>query len=282
MIRRALGVCTLAVSLTAGCLGQDQRANSPDTASPAGNQDSVAASTSLPADAALDQILDVMDQRGRDLRDLSAKVTLTDTDAALGDETARIGRFSLSNSGDGGTRARVLFDKKRSGERTVEEKIEYVLDGGKLIDRNYTRKLQVTRTVLRPGEKMNLLKLGEGPFPLPIGQKRQDVYQNFDVKKVEPKQDDPPETLHVALTPKPQTSLARKFKTIDVWVNRQSGLPQRIQTMDPNEVTVRTTDLEDLKINAGVPDTDFSLSPIDASWTQVDEAYQGDGDARGR
>ena len=33
--------------------------------------------------------------------------------------------------------------------------------------------------MLKPGEKLNLLKLGEGPFPLPIGQKKEDVYANL-------------------------------------------------------------------------------------------------------
>jgi hypothetical protein len=40
--------------------------------------------------------------------------------------------------------------------------------------------------VLRPGEKVNLLKLGEGPFPLPIGQKRDDVKRQFDVTLAKP------------------------------------------------------------------------------------------------
>jgi len=222
--------------------------------------------------AGVDPILDALERRGRDLQSLHADVTLTETDAALGGTTSRSGWFALQNRADGSTRAHIVFDRKTVDTKASSEKIEYLLDGGKLIDRNYSRKKQSTRTILRPGEKMNLLKLGEGPFPLPIGQKRQDVLEQFDVQKIALASDDPPGTVHLQLTPKERTALARKFKTIDTWV--ANDLPVRIKTLDRNESTERTTDLANLQINPPLKDADFELPKIDDKWDIVEESFQ--------
>jgi outer membrane lipoprotein-sorting protein len=235
----------------------------------------------LSADPSLDQVLDALDRRGRDMKTLRADVRLTDNDLVMGDKVSRTGTFVLENRADGSSRAHVLFKVKEEGEKgekKTQEKIEYILDGGKLIDRNYTKSTQNTQVVLRPGEKMNLLKLGEGPFPLPIGQSKEEVHRAFDAKKIDPAKDDPPGTVHVQLIPKADTSLARKFKVIDVWVSTKDEMPQRITTLEPNETNERVVDLNNVKVNAPVSDADFQMDKIDETkWTLHDSAYQDSG-----
>ena len=247
----------------------------------AGDGDGAGAAGGISADSSLDQVLDALDRRGRDMKTLRADVRLTDNDLAMGDKVARAGTFVLENKGDGSSRAHVLFKVKEEGdkgEKKTEEKIEYVLDGGKLIDRNYNKKTQNTQIVLAPGEKMNLLKLGEGPFPLPIGQSKEEVHRAFDAKKIDAAKDDPAGTVHVQLMPKPDTSLARKFKLIDVWVNAKDEMPQRITTLEPNETNERVVELSNVKVNAPVSDADFQLEKIDETmWTLHDSAYQDSG-----
>jgi outer membrane lipoprotein-sorting protein len=268
MLLRTIFVSWVTTALSIGCAAaQDAHAAqpTPDSAKP------------LSADSTPDQILDALDRRGRDLKSLTADVKMLEVDQAMGDETTRSGHVWLDNRDDAKTRFRATFDRKEQNGNVTDEKIEYVLDGGKLIDRNYKKTTQVTRTVLRPGEKMNLLKLGEGPFPLPIGQKKEDVHAQFEVKELEPKKDDPPDCVKIELVPKPGTSLARKLKLIDVFVNTHDELPQRIETLDASESTMRTTDLKNLKLNASISDADFALPRIDEKdWHLVDEAFQGD------
>jgi outer membrane lipoprotein-sorting protein len=129
--------------------------------------------------------------------------------------------------------------------------------------------------ILRPGEKMNLLKLGEGPFPLPIGQKRHDVLNQFDVRKIESKPGDPADTVHLELIPKSGTSLARKFKSIDTWVSLPDEMPVRISTLDFTGATERSTDLSNVQINPDLTDADFELPKIDEKeWNLIEEPYQ--------
>ena len=123
-------------------------------------------------------------------------------------------------------RIRVTFDKKNADGKISDDKIEYLLAGTDLVDRAYRSRTQTTSRVLKPGEKIDLFKLGEGPFPLPLGQKKEDVHANFDVSKIEPKNDDPKNSVHLHLVPKPNTRLEKKFKSIDVWVDLKQHMPR--------------------------------------------------------
>src|SRR5690348_15297685 len=117
------------------------------------NAQDVQPQAALNQQSTVDQVLDALEHRGHDLKALRADVKLTETDTALGDSIVRSGSFALQNGADGSTRAHIVFDRKIVDGRTSSEKIEYALEGGKLIDRNYNRKIQSTRQVLRPGEK---------------------------------------------------------------------------------------------------------------------------------
>jgi outer membrane lipoprotein-sorting protein len=128
---------------------------------------------------------------------------------------------------------------------------------------------------MKPGEKINLLKLGEGPFPLPIGQKKEDVKAVFNVEKVAADKDGPANTVHLQLTPKPETSYARRFSTIDVYIDAQTHLPARIGTVDKKKTSGRTTDFKSFKLNPGLKDSDFELPDISGKgWNTTSEEYQ--------
>lgn len=227
------------------------------------------------AEGSIERTLDALDERGRNLTGFTAQVTLSESSAATGDTTTRSGRVWYQSSEPDGGRIRVSFDTvTRDDGKTIKDRLDYLLSGGKLVDRNYRTKNQTTRQVLRPGERINLLKLGEGPFPLPIGQSRQRVLEMFDVAMVEPAAADPAGSTHLRLTPRPGTRFERQFKTLDVWVDNASSMPVRIATLDRNETTDRTTDLRDVQLNPTLADRNFALERVDLSgWNVVDEPY---------
>lgn len=228
----------------------------------------------LSADSSIDQVLDALHDVGRDLTDFTADVSLTITDTITEDSVTRLGQVWFQNKARGDARMRVLLDKKRNASRTLDEKIEYLLDEGWLRDRDYRRKVQVNRQVLRPGQKINLLKLGEGPFPLPIGQEKDEVKKHFDVQKVAPAADDPPRTVHLALKPLENSQFARRFSAIEVWVDTSSRFPVRIAATDRNGAEKKTTELAGLKLNAGVAPEAFTMEKVDPKdWTIHDEPY---------
>ena len=221
-----------------------------------------------PADPAIDPILQQLDAVGKNLKAFTAKITLTETDNSLGTSTVRVGNVWFEKKADGSARVHVRFDMRidpATNRGFPKDKVEYLLDGPWLIDRNYQTTNEVKRQVLKPGQKMDLFKLGQGPFPLPIGQDPQDVHQQFDVKKLPPDKDDPVNTTHLSLTPKPNTDLSRQFHALDFWVDNKTHMPARVDTTDVKQQTTRSTELRDINVNpaGGLPDSDFQLPNID-------------------
>jgi outer membrane lipoprotein-sorting protein len=235
----------------------------------------------ISANASIDQILDALHDVGQGLKDFSADVTMKEADEGTQLSSTRTGKVWYQLKGDGDPRMRVTFDKVVEGDLARDEKIEYKLDGGWLVDRNYRKKLEVNRQVLRPGEKINLLKLGEGPFPLPIGQDKQDVHKLFDITQPDEKSGGadaappPPNSVHLQLKPKSGSQFAKKFTTIDVWVDRASRMPVRIDTREAaDEQKSKSTELSDVHVNAGLTDDAFTLPKIDdQEWTRHDEPF---------
>lgn len=227
----------------------------------------------LTADAGIDALLAALHRRGLDLTDFDADVKLADSDAATGSTTTRAGRVLYHKLAEGEARLRVTFETRQEDDaRPRNERLEYLLDGPWLTDRNYARKIEVRRQVLRPGEKINLLRLGEGPFPLPIGQHPDDVKRQFTVSLLEPMDDKP----RLRLVPVAGTRLARKFSQIDVVVDPATRFPSYIETLDANGATVRSTELSNLRVNPtpGLTDKDFALPAVAGDWKLSEEQYE--------
>jgi outer membrane lipoprotein-sorting protein len=212
--------------------------------------------------SSIDDVLDAMQARGGDLKSFTADVAQTMKDDVHGYDTTFRGKATFQALPGGDARLHLVFDMKQKGKHAaVPSKKEYLLQDGWLTDRDYPTNNETRRQVVQPGQKLNLFQLGKGPFPLPIGQNRQQVHLQFDVTRDPPDKDDPPHTIHLTLTPKPDTDLARQFQTIDFWVDTDQRMPVRIETVDSRGVNDQVTDLTNLKVNPPVNDGDFTLPP---------------------
>jgi outer membrane lipoprotein-sorting protein len=273
--------CTLALLLTSCAQAQPAAGGGkpPDLVNPTGGP---AQPPKVSRDASVDQVLDALDARGKGLKGFSAKVSLNEEDD-IGLSSTRTGRVWYQQAAGDNARIRVSFDKRENEKQVFEEKIDYVLEGAWLIDRDYKRKKEIKRQVLRPGEKINLLKLGEGPFPLPIGQDKAEVHKLFTVTK-EPLAEDKElaDTTHLKLVPKAGTEFAKKFSEIDVWIDPKTQFPKRIDTADAAKAKFRTTRLDDVLVNpAELGDKDFTLPPVeDKEWERTVEPYSDSSSGR--
>lgn len=225
----------------------------------------------LSAESSIDELLDALDARGKHLESLSASVRLTETDPGMGSTVIRTGRFWLSNAG-GDPRVRVRCEQRQVANRVRDEVIEYLLSGDTLFDRDVSRKREVRRKIRRASERTNLLKLGEGPFPLPIGQDRVEVLREFEVSKPPPGPDDPPGTVRLRLKPRRDSSFARRFSSMDVWISLDDAMPIKVLVDDEDAGVVRVSELSEVKINAAVDRRDLELPPIDPrEWDIIQE-----------
>jgi len=264
--------------LLAGCLAASSLILAPSSllfAAPA----ATTAPTTTPARTAaeagrVDALLDKLDARGKKLSDFTADLKLTTIDNSLGDESARLGHVAYQRKADGSARLRVVFDQKILGDNPPKkERLEYLLADGWLIERDYRLKKEISRQVAKPGEKVNLLKLGEGPFPLPLGQDKAEVHKLFTVQWIAPAEGDPAGSAHLQLVPRPDSQFSRKFQSLDVWVSADSDMPVRIQTVDRNGATTTTTDLSHVQVNTNPPEDTFRLEKLPEGWQRIDEPF---------
>lgn len=228
----------------------------------------------LKQDSSVEEVLTALDDVGKDLKSFSAKVTLREKDNISQDSSKRTGTAFYQLRPDGNARFRVTFTNREQDGLTQEQRQEYLLQDNWLTDRNYPKKHEARLQMAKPGEKINLLKLGEGPFPLPIGQSPKEVLRLFDVEKVAAAKDDPANTIHLRLTPKAGSEFARKFKTIDVWVDLTTSMPCRIDTLDANETMLHGTDLDDLRLNVALTEEYFALPPLAGDWQREEKPYK--------
>jgi hypothetical protein len=236
-------------------------------------QPTAASKTSAPltAESSVDDILDALDARGENLTSLSAVVRLTETDPGIGSTVIRSGRFWMGTVGQY-TRVRVRFEQRQIANRVRDEVIEYLLAGDTLYDRDVSKKREVRRKIRRGDERTNLLKLGEGPFPLPIGQDRAEVLREFEVSKPAPAPDDPAGTVRLRLTPRKDSPFARRFSSMDVWVSLDDAMPRKILVDDEDAGVVRISELSDVKFNAAVDPADLQLPTINPNeWDVIQE-----------
>lgn len=234
-------------------------------------------------EARVDALLQRLYQRGQDLREFEAKVALSETDASTGAGSVRAGTVSYAKEAaggevsgvGGGTRLRVRFETRAEDDGPARaERLEYLLDGAWLTERNYRRKVEIRRQLLRPGQTMNLFRLGEGPFPLPIGQPPAEVRGQFEVSLLPAELGGGDGVLR--LVPREGTRLWTRFATIDVWVDAETGFPVKIETLNRQETTVRTTELRELRLNpsGGLKPETFVLEGLDDTWKRSEEPFE--------
>jgi outer membrane lipoprotein-sorting protein len=213
--------------------------------------------------SSVDDLLDAMHDRGGDLKSFTADVVQKQVDLNANTKVTYRGPVIFQALPGGDARLRLTWTSKQKGERPpVPYQAEYLLVNGWLTSRDFVSKNETRRQVVAPGQKLDLFQLGKGPFPLPIGQDRAAVLRQFDVARQPADKVDPPNTIHLQLTPKKGGSFARQFSQVDFWIDTVQRMPVRITTTDAGVLNEQTNDLTNLKVNGPVGPADFMLPPL--------------------
>ena len=186
----------------------------------------------------------------------------------------------------------VRFNTVQVGSREERSNETYVFDGSVLAHTEPERR-QVTRYEIPQGDQArDPLKLGEGPLPLPIAQKREDILERFDVTLLDANDDlegeDDKETqslqqfvagsYQLKLVPKPEFADQMDASEIRLWykpveiksptsekpaasdTSTQRLLPRMAQTRNKRD-DVAMVRLINVKVN---PQIDPSVLSVDA------------------
>jgi hypothetical protein len=127
----------------------------------------------------------------------------------------------------------VHFDRKITSNRAHKLDERHMFDGRWYVELKSDTKTVIRREIRHAGDLENPYKLGEGPFPLPFGQKKADILKEFEVTLIPSAQSDPPDSDHLKLIPHEGSQTGRNYKHVEVWIARegpQRGLPIKVKT----------------------------------------------------
>lgn len=226
-----------------------------------------------------DALLTAVERTSDSLRDFRANITLETTDDVTGDTERRLGQLVfVQEEGKPATRRfAVVFEKFIDGSGRMDERpVRYIYADGWLTEADFKQRTLVRRQLARAGEQYDPLKPGEGPVPLPIGQRRADVLARFDaslatapdsallLKSARP-------MVGVRLKPKPGMA-DRDLVEASVWYDAQSLVPVGVEAQRKSGRTVVA--LRDATMNGGIDDAQRALlslaEKVTTGW-RVDE-----------
>ena len=201
-----------------------------------------------------------------------------------GDEHTRTGELSFQSTtedDDARRRFAIDFTKLQMGEVIDDGFLErYAFDGEWLLELDFEHKQFTRRQIVPPGETFDPLRIGEGPFPIPIGQRRDEILRRFDAQLASTDDGLADEKLkkfaaagnwvQVRLVPKEAWEDEIDFTEVRLWYQeRDDGrlLPRMAKTMNTagDESTVL---LLDVKVNddAAIDETRLSTDPPAEGW----------------
>ncbi len=184
-----------------------------------------------PLDAEVDRLLTRLEQRS--VEDLRAELVWENRYALDEPEDAvrKIGELWFQDTKPA-PRFLAKFREKLEGSRRQPLGEQHYFDGFWFVERDDQTKSVTRRQVRRPDDPINPYKVGQGMFPLPFGQKKDDILREFEVRTDVPGPDAPENTDRLRLTPRAESDLGRVYGEVEFWIAREgklSGLPLRVR-----------------------------------------------------
>lgn len=234
----------------------------PADAPPPSAPPEVSAPVEPAVDAKVDELLTRLEAAAGDLRDFAAGIAYERFDSILEETERRFGRLVLEGQGKDRTLA-LLFDEFIDGSgRSDRTRDHWLFKDGWLIEINEKSKTVTERQVAPPGSNFDPLKLGEGPFPIPLGQPKAEVLKRFRVEDLD-RSDAPlltslPPCRGLRLVPLPGTDFAKDTAAVEVWYEPEtlSPLGLVIRQVNGDRTAVR---LIKPARNAGLSEADRAL-----------------------
>lgn len=182
----------------------------------------------------------------------------------------------------------VVFNTEVVDNAVRERKQAFVFDGTWLLERDDQAKQFLRRRVVQQGDDKDPLRIGEGPFPVPIGQRAADLRQRFEVALVDPLDgvDDVNARFRellttcyqVRLTPRAGSLMERDFRQIKLWYRRDDLVPILARTLNTDGSSDQVLLLKGER-NADIPSGVFNTAepPAAEGWVGRTETPRDQG-----
>jgi outer membrane lipoprotein-sorting protein len=146
----------------------------------------------------------------------------------------------------------------------------YVFDGRTLFHKKDPTKQLITYEIRLPDEPaVDSLEIGKTPFPLPFGQRKENVLKHFTVSldKAEQEKDKEKRTVLV-LIPKKNTAMSKDYTRILLWLDPKMSIPTRAKLYDTSE-NETTIDFRNLETDKSIDAKLFTRPEVPQDWEIV-------------
>ncbi len=210
-------------------------------------------------------LLDALERADRDIRTFSAQIRYVRIFEIQGDVQTRLGWLwykidpqtepvpaHLESKPTVRRRSvAVKFNKLIAGGRQDESDRVWIFDGEWLVEKNPSERQFIKRRMVKPGQVYDPLRVGEGPFFVPVGQKREDMETFFHARLLDSGEglsdeyDSDRDAMFKALArkldgyiqlelrPRDGFPEVEDFALIRVWYDPKTLLPRASMTVDP-------------------------------------------------
>lgn len=235
--------------------------------------------------ATADELLAALETADKSLRTLQADVVHLKRESELIGNRTQEERGKLyyrvlpGVPGEAGGQARKQFqvdlDELIVDNALRKERRTFVFDGQWLVEKQPDEKQVFKRQLAPPGQTKDPLALGEGQFPIPIGQRKDRILERFEASLVPPQDgfptppgadpNNPPpppdwvkDSYQLRLIPRRGTGEFRDYREISVWYRKSDLLPRMARTINIDDSTddvVLSSVVTNKDLPAGVFDT---------------------------
>ena len=179
-----------------------------------------------------DAMLSALEKAGDTIRSLRANVIYDRVDAVSENRERRTGQIVLTQDSQQlkSRTLAIMFDQfiDASGHASPQTQ-RFVFHGGWLFEFDDARHQLIARELVPPGEQLDPLRIGEGPVPIPIGQKKDEVLRRFEVQLVPlPEQPLLKRLVNIqglVMRPKLNAGVDPDLAEIDVWYDLGTLMP---------------------------------------------------------
>lgn len=233
-----------------------------------------------------EELLELLERDGDALEDFRGRIRMEKIDAILQEVEWNVGEvfFNFDHEKDV-KRFAVNFSRKGTDRTARDRNEQFIFDGQWLVEKQVeqNRKQFIARRVVPPGETMDALKLGEGPIPLPIAQKKDDVLARFEVEMIGRPEGDfllaktlaNADLYGLKLTPKPGFEEADEFTSVRIWFDKTTLLPVGVDAEGSEARTIVW--LWEIQRNIGLDAGLFDTTPpgTDDGWDVEIREWEG-------
>ncbi len=214
-----------------------------------------------------ESVLDRLEAQGKSMKDFSASATVEKYEALTDEKEIRRGRVVVDGPVGAKRRIGLVVDEYiDSTGRGSPDGRRYIFADGWLGEFDVARRQLIRRQIAREGELVDPLRVGDGPFPVPLGQPRAEIAREFIVTLgtlpeapiFKTLQGKPEALVALKLVPRAGTSMARDTAAMTIVFDEATLAPVAIEVMQVNGDATRAI-FRSAKMDAGLDEAARAL-----------------------